>query len=48
MRKIQKRMSQLLLKLENIQILKLINEKNIIVVKGDVPETKNSYLIIEK
>ena len=35
-------------KVENLQILKIMNEKNIIVVKGAVPGSKNSYLIIEK
>ena len=35
-------------KVENLQVLKVMNEKNIIIVKGAVPGSKNSYLIIEK
>jgi large subunit ribosomal protein L3 len=35
-------------KVENLQVLKIMNEKNILVVKGAVPGAKNSYLIIEK
>lgn len=32
----------------NLQILKLDYEKNIIVIKGAIPGSKNSYVIIEK
>ncbi len=35
-------------KMINLQILKIIPEKNILVVKGSVPGPKNSYLIIER
>ena len=35
-------------KVENLQVLKVMNEKNLIVVKGAVPGSKNSYVIIEK
>ena len=35
-------------KVENLQVMKIMNEKNIIIVKGAVPGSKNSYLIIEK
>lgn len=35
-------------KLINLQVLKIIPEKNIIVVKGAVPGPKNSYVIIER
>jgi large subunit ribosomal protein L3 len=35
-------------KVENLQIMKVMNEKNIIIVKGAVPGSKNSYVIIEK
>ena len=35
-------------KVENLQILKVMNDKNLIVVKGAVPGSKNSYVIIEK
>ena len=35
-------------KVENLQVMKVMNEKNIIIVKGAVPGSKNSYVIIEK
>jgi len=35
-------------KLINLQILKIIPEKNLLLVKGAVPGAKNSYLIIER
>lgn len=35
-------------KLINLQVMKIIAEKNIIVVKGAVPGPKNSYVIIER
>ncbi|MBU1012179.1 MAG: 50S ribosomal protein L3 [Bacteroidetes bacterium] len=35
-------------KLINLQILKIIPEKNLLIVKGAVPGAKNSYLIIER
>ena len=35
-------------KVENLQVMKVMNDKNIMVVKGAVPGPKNSYLIIEK
>jgi|TARA_B110000116_G_scaffold9167_1_gene7617 large subunit ribosomal protein L3 len=35
-------------KVENLQVLKIMNDKNILVVKGAVPGAKNSYIIIEK
>ena len=35
-------------KIENLQIMKVMNEKNIMIVKGAVPGSKNSYVIIEK
>ena len=35
-------------KVINLQILKIVPEKNILVVKGSVPGPKNSYLIIER
>jgi large subunit ribosomal protein L3 len=34
--------------IENLMVLKIIPEKNIIVVKGSVPGAKGSYLIIRK
>ena len=35
-------------KVENLQVLKVMPEKNIVLVKGAVPGAKNSYIIIEK
>ena len=35
-------------KVENLQIMKVMNEKNIMIVKGAVPGPKNSYITIEK
>jgi large subunit ribosomal protein L3 len=35
-------------KVENLQVLRVISEKNIMIVKGAVPGAKNSYIIIEK
>jgi len=35
-------------KIENLQVLKVLADKNMIVVKGAVPGAKNSYIIIEK
>ncbi|MEE2700321.1 MAG: 50S ribosomal protein L3 [Bacteroidota bacterium] len=35
-------------KVENLQVLKVMPEKNIILVKGAVPGGNNSYVIIEK
>ena len=35
-------------KVENLQVMKIMNDKNIMIVKGAVPGPKNSYLIIEK
>jgi large subunit ribosomal protein L3 len=32
----------------NLEILKVIEEQNLIVVKGSVPGSKNSYVTIEK
>ena len=34
--------------IENLQVIKIIPEKNLIVVKGSVPGAKSSYLIIRK
>jgi large subunit ribosomal protein L3 len=34
--------------IENLQVLKVLSEKNLIVVKGSVPGSKGSTLIIEK
>ena len=35
-------------KVENLQVMKIMNDKNMMVVKGAVPGPKNSYVIIEK
>ena len=35
-------------KVENLQVMKVMNDKNIMIVKVAVPGPKNSYLIIEK
>ena len=35
-------------KVENLQVLKVLADKNMIVVKGAVPGAKNSYITIEK
>ena len=32
----------------NLQVLKVIPEKNLLIVKGSVPGSKGSYLIVEK
>ena len=32
----------------NLQVLKVISDKNLIIVKGSVPGSKGSYLIVEK
>ena len=36
------------IKVLNLQIIKILAEKNILVVAGSVPGAKGSYLIIEK
>ncbi len=35
-------------KVQNLEILKLIPEQNLIIVKGSVPGSKGSYILIEK
>ena len=35
-------------KIENLEVLKIMSDKNIIVVKGSVPGSRNSYITIEK
>jgi large subunit ribosomal protein L3 len=32
----------------NLQVLKIVPEKNLLIVKGSVPGSKGSYLIVEK
>jgi len=36
------------IKVENLQVLRVLSDKNMIVVKGAVPGANNSYIIIEK
>ena len=33
---------------QNLEVLKVIKEQNLLVVKGSVPGSKNSYVTIEK
>ena len=35
-------------KVDNLQVMRVMSEKNIMIVKGAVPGAKNSYIIIEK
>ena len=35
-------------KVINLQILKIVKEKNLLLVKGSVPGANGSYLIIER
>ena len=35
-------------KVQNLRILKVIEKKNLLVIKGAVPGHKNSYVIIQK
>ena len=35
-------------KVDNLQVVKVLVEKNMVVVKGAVPGAKNSYITIEK
>ncbi len=35
-------------KVQNLQVLKIISDKNLVLVSGSVPGAKNSYIIIEK
>ncbi len=35
-------------KMINLQIMKIVNDKNLIVVKGSVPGAKGSYIIVER
>ena len=36
------------IKVENLQVLRVLVDKNMIIVKGAVPGANNSYIIIEK
>ncbi len=42
------RMGNVRRKIQNLKVLKVIPEKNILVIKGSVPGHKNSYVLIEK
>jgi large subunit ribosomal protein L3 len=35
-------------KLQNLQVVKVMPEQNLLVIKGAVPGAKGSYVIIEK
>jgi len=35
-------------KVENLKVVKVVPEKNLLVVKGCVPGHKNAYVIVEK
>ena len=35
-------------KIQNLIVLKVLPEKNVLVVKGSVPGHKNSYVIVQK
>jgi len=35
-------------KVQNLRVLKVVAEKNLLVVKGAIPGHKNSYVIIQK
>ena len=35
-------------KVQNLRVLKVVSEKNLIIVKGAIPGCKNSYVIIQK
>jgi large subunit ribosomal protein L3 len=35
-------------KVQNLRVLKVVSEKNLLVVKGCIPGCKNSYVIIQK
>jgi len=35
-------------KVQNLQVVKIMADKNVILVKGSVPGAKGSYLLIEK
>jgi large subunit ribosomal protein L3 len=35
-------------KVQNLRVLKVLTEKNVIVVSGSVPGAKNSYIVLEK
>ena len=35
-------------KVQNLRVLKVVSEKNLLVVKGAIPGHKNSYVIIQR
>ena len=34
--------------IQNLQVMKVISDRNLIVVKGSIPGAKGSYVIIDK
>jgi large subunit ribosomal protein L3 len=41
-------MGNVKVKVLNLRVIKVVQEKNILVVKGCVPGHKNSYVIVQK
>jgi large subunit ribosomal protein L3 len=35
-------------KVQNLRVLKVVSEKNLLIVKGAIPGHKNSFVIIQK
>jgi large subunit ribosomal protein L3 len=35
-------------KVQNLEILKIVGEKNLVLVTGSVPGANNSYVVVEK
>ena len=35
-------------KVQNLQILKVLTDKNLLIIKGSVPGAKGSYVLVEK
>jgi large subunit ribosomal protein L3 len=35
-------------KVQNLRVLKVVSEKNLLVIKGCIPGCNNSYVIIQK
>lgn len=42
------RLGGIRVKIQNLQVLKVISDKNLIVVSGSIPGAKNSFVILEK
>jgi large subunit ribosomal protein L3 len=35
-------------KVQNLEILKVLTDKNLLIIKGSVPGAKGSYVLVEK